>query len=69
MIVASTYTCDICGTGYSGVDTARVYTTSAYGIMESSDLCPDCLKRVRAAIQSMKDEHANERSADGTDRP
>lgn len=62
MIVASTYTCDICGAGYSGVDTARVYTTSAYGIMESDDLCPECLRRVRAAIQEMKDAKHNEAS-------
>ena len=57
MIVASTFVCDLCGSGYSGVDTARVYTASAYGMMESADLCTDCLKRVRDAIQTMKDEH------------
>ena len=56
MIVASSYVCDLCGAGYSGVDTARVYTASAYGMVESHDLCPDCLKRVRAAIQTMRDE-------------
>lgn len=40
MIVASSYVCDICGAGYSGVDTARAYTASAYGMVESADLCP-----------------------------
>ena len=57
MIVASSYVCDVCGTGYSGVDTARVYTASAYGMVESADLCPTCLTSVRAAVQAMKDEH------------
>lgn len=58
MIVASSYICDICGAGYSGVDTARVYTTSAYGMMESADLCTQCLARVRGAVQSLRDESA-----------
>lgn len=61
MIVASSYVCDICGAGYSGVDTARAYTASAYGMVESADLCPDCFRRVRAAIRTMRDEHTTEK--------
>lgn len=68
MIVASSYVCDLCGDGYSGVDTSRVYTASAYGMVESADLCPGCLRRVRNAIQAMKDEKHSERSPRGTDR-
>ena len=68
MIVASTYTCDICGAGYSGADTARVYTTSAYCILDTKDLCTPCFVRVREALQLMREEHITNRSTDGTDR-
>lgn len=57
MIVASSYVCDLCGAGYSGVDTARVYTVSAYGIIDSKDLCTECFVRVREAIRQMCEEH------------
>lgn len=55
MTIHSTlYSCDICGQPYQGSGTGGVTTWSWAGMVETMDLCPECVSRVRDVIREMK---------------
>ena len=54
MIHSTLYSCDICGQPYQGTGTGGVTTWSWAGMVETMDLCPACVARVREAIREIK---------------
>lgn len=55
MTIHSTlYSCDICGLPYQGNGTGGVTTWSWAGVIETMDLCPECVAKVRQRIRDMK---------------
>lgn len=54
MIHSTLYSCDICGQPYQGQGTGGATTWSWAGMVETMDLCPACVGRVREAIRELK---------------
>lgn len=59
MIHSTLYSCDICHQPYNSTGTGGVTTWSWAGVGADHplDLCPECLGKVRGAIQELQDEH------------
>lgn len=57
------YSCDICGQAYQGNGTGGVTTWSWAGMVETMDLCPACVGRVREAILDLREKLKSDAAA------